>query len=49
MQLDNSWAAGPENMYRMMEVRKILEGNGTGGFSGALDHVKDYYGEAVNK
>lgn len=49
IQLDNNWAAGPENMYRLMEVRKILGSNGTGAFSAALDHMKDYYGEAVSR
>lgn len=36
-------------MYRMMRVREILGGNGTGGFSDALDHKKDYCGEVVSK
>lgn len=49
MQLDNNWATGPENMYRLMEVRKILGSNGTGAFPAALDHMKDYYGEAVSR
>lgn len=28
MQLNNSWAAGPKNMYKMLSVRKILGAGG---------------------
>lgn len=49
MQLDNSWTAGSQKMYRIMEVNKMLGGHGTGKFSDALDHVKVHCGEAVSK
>lgn len=42
MQVDNSWAAGPENMYKTMSVKKILGENGTGRFFVVLDYIKDH-------